>query len=303
MMRSTFTVALLLVLLASIAACADSFRFVILGDRTGETQAGVWEQVWREAAAERPAFVITVGDTIQGGQDATAEAEWQAVERMLKPYARIPLYLTPGNHDIWSEASERLFRKHAKRPLHYGFDYGKAHFTILDNSRADEFSPEEMAFLEQDLKAHAAQPLKFVFSHRPSWVVRAALQSPNFPLHQLARKYGVQYVIAGHIHQLVRISLQGVTYLSMPSSGAHTRASGKYEDGWFFAHTLVEVTGDSAEFHIKELKPPRGLGRVTSLADWGMLGLSRRGGLPIRRDPRQEAVRSHGAVDERSLVP
>ena len=27
--------------------------------------------------------------------------------------ARFPLYLAPGNHDIWSEASGRLFRHHA----------------------------------------------------------------------------------------------------------------------------------------------------------------------------------------------
>ena len=295
--------AILLVLLVSVSAGADSFRFVILGDRTGEAQAGVWEQVWRETAAEHPAFVITVGDTIQGGNDATAESEWSAIEKGLRPYRRIPLYLTPGNHDIWSEVSEKLFRKHAAHPTHYSFDYGKAHFTILDNSRTEDLQPAELAFLEQDLQAHASQPLKFVFSHRPSWIVRAALQSPDFPLHQLARKYGVQYVIAGHIHQLVRIGLQGVTYLSMPSAGGHLRASRKYEDGWFFAHMLVEVRGAGAEFQIKELQPPHGQGRVTGLADWGMLGLARRGGLQVRRNAGQEAVRRHGAVDQRSLVP
>jgi hypothetical protein len=32
-----------------------------------------------------------------------------------------------------------------------------------------------------------------------------ALQNPNFALHQLARRYGVQYVVAGHIHQTLRL--------------------------------------------------------------------------------------------------
>ena len=40
----------------------ESFRFVILGDRTGEARPGVYEQVWQEAAAEDPAFVVTTGD-------------------------------------------------------------------------------------------------------------------------------------------------------------------------------------------------------------------------------------------------
>jgi predicted phosphodiesterase len=249
------------------------FRFVILGDRTGEAAPGVYEQAWQRAAAEQPAFVITVGDTIEGSRDATAPAEWQEVERILQPYKRYPIYLTPGNHDIWSAVSEQLFREHAAHPPHYSFDYRQAHFTILDNSRSEALPADEMTFLEKDLKAHAAQPVKFVFSHRPSWLIDVALQNPNFALHQLARKYGVQYVVAGHVHQMLRFPLQGVTYLSMPSSGGHLRASREYADGWFFAHALVEVRGADIDFHIEELTPPHGQGRITSPMDWGMAGL------------------------------
>lgn len=252
----------------------EPFRFVILGDRTGEAVPGVYEQAWQAAAAEHPAFVVSVGDTIEGLNDATAPTQWLEVERILKPYKGCPLYLAPGNHDIWSAASERLFRQYAAHPSHYSFDYGQAHFTILDNSRAEEFSAGELAFLEQDLKAHRAQPVKFIFSHRPSWLIGAALQNPNFALHQLARQYGVQYVIAGHLHQMLRLDLQGLTYISMPSSGGHLRASRKYEDGWFFGHALVVVHGTDIDFQIEELKPPHGQGRVTKAMDWGMLGLA-----------------------------
>jgi len=98
------------------AAAPDSFRFAILGDRTGEAQSGVYEQVWREVAAENPAFVVSVGDTIQGMSDATAEAEWREAGRILELFRRFPLYLAPGNHDIWSPASERLFQQHAAHP-------------------------------------------------------------------------------------------------------------------------------------------------------------------------------------------
>jgi Icc protein len=265
---------LLLSLVSSSAAPQlESFRFVILGDRTGDARPGVYEQVWQEAGAEDPAFVVTAGDTIEGLNDATAQAEWQALERTLEPYRRYPLYLTPGNHDIWSAASERLFRQHAAHPPHYSFDQGQAHFTILDNSRSDELSAAELTFLEKDLKAHAAQPVKFIFSHRPSWLISVALQNPDFALHQLARQYGVQYVIAGHVHQMLRFNLQGVTYLSMPSAGGKLRASEKYADGWFFGHALVAVRGADIDFQIEELKPPHGQGQVTKPTDWDMLGL------------------------------
>ena len=301
-MERLFRAIALLLLFASFACAADSVRFVILGDRTGEAQPGVWEQVWRETAAEHPAFVVTVGDTIQGMSDATANAQWQAVMKGLRPYAKIPLYLAPGNHDIWSAVSGRLFEKYSGHPVHYSFDYGPAHLTILDNSRSDELAPEEITFLEQDLKAHASQPLKFVISHRPSWIVPAALRSTDFPLHRLAKKYGVRYIIAGHIHQIVHIELDGVTYLAMPSAGGHLRVSKRYEDGWFFGYTVVTVRGAEANFQVKELRPPRGQGRVTALSDWGMLGLTRSLGLLIRRNAGEETVGGQRAVDERSLA-
>src|SRR5262249_27896860 len=94
-----------------------------------------------------------------------------------------------------------------------------------------------------------------------------------FALHQLVRKYKVQYVIAGHIHQLLRFNLDGVTYLSMPSAGGHLRGSEEYQAGWFFGHALVEIRGTDIRFSIEESKPPHGKGRVTPVTDWGMLGM------------------------------
>lgn len=254
-----------LLLLATLCQAAD-FHFVILGDRTGEAQPGIYEQLWKATAQENPAFVITVGDTIQGLDDKTAETEWREAQKIFAK--AFTLYLTPGNHDIWSDLSEKLFRKYAGHPPHYSFDHDQAHFTILDNSRADQFSADELAFLEADLKAHEKQPLKFVISHRPSWILDVLLKNPNNPVHQLAKKYGVQYVISGHIHQMVHANLEGITYLSMPSAGGHLRASMKYEDGWFFALTVVEVTGSEAHFQIKELH-----NRVTTPDNWGPSGL------------------------------
>jgi len=255
------------------AAAPDSFRFAILGDRTGEAQRGVYEQVWDEVAAESPAFVVGVGDSIQGMSDGSAEAEWQEARRILQLYRRFPLYLAPGNHDIWSPVSERLFRQYAAHPPRYSFDYGRAHFTILDNSRSEELPVRELIFLEADLKAHAGQPVKTIVMHRPSWLVDVALRNPNFALHQLARRYGVQYVVAGHVHQLLRLELEGVTYVSMPSSGGQLRLSGLYQDGWFFGHALVEVHANSIDFQIREAGPPHGRGRTTKLTDWGVAGL------------------------------
>lgn len=268
-----FTAALVAALAVVAAPAPESFRFVILGDRTGEAVPGVYEQIWQEAAAENPAFVLSVGDTIQGLNDATAEAEWQEAQHILQSFRRFPIYLVPGNHDIWSPLSERLFRRYSAHAPHYSFDYGQAHFTVLDNSRSDNLSIDELRFLEMDLAGHAAQPIKFIVSHRPSWLIDAALGNTNFPLHQLAKKYGVKVVLAGHVHEILHADLEGVSYISMPSSGGHLRLSGKYEDGWFFGYILADVRGANVSLQIQEARPPHGKGRVTRPEDWGITGL------------------------------
>ncbi|MDQ2948841.1 MAG: metallophosphoesterase [Acidobacteriota bacterium] len=251
------------------------FIFAILGDRTGDAQPGVYEEAWREAAADHPGFVVTVGDTIEGGDDLTMDSEWQQVMHILLPYRRFRMFFAPGNHDVWSIASAQAFERQTRHTLHYSFDYKQAHFTVLDNSRSDNFPAEEMAYLEKDLQVHAGQRVKFIISHRPSWILQALLRNPDFPLQHLAERYGVKYIIAGHIHQMRHFELNGVTYLSMASSGGHLRSSKRYEDGWFFEHTLVTVRGDSADFSIKELTAPFGQGRISKPADWGAVGILR----------------------------
>ena len=259
--------------IAAYTAPARPFQFAILGDRTGGAVPGVFPEALLEAAADHPEFIVTVGDAIEGGDDLNMDAEWREVLKKVQPYNRYKIFFTPGNHDVWSIASAQAFEKYTKHPLHYSFDYHQAHFTVLDNSRSDELNAEEIAYLRKDLELHRNQPLKFIFSHRPSWILQVVLQNPAFPLHQLALRYGVKYIIAGHIHDL-HFELDGVTYLSMASSGGHLRESKTYERGWFFGHTLVTVIGKTARFEIKELSPPYGKGRVSTAADWGVAGLA-----------------------------
>ena len=252
------------------------FRFLILGDRTGETADGVYQQAWREISALKPAFVVSVGDSIQGVDDATAEKQWIEFERLIDPFRSLPFYPAAGNHDIWSAGSARLFEKYTGHPPHYGFDNGPVHVTVLNNSESDALPASEITFLESDLKAHQAQPVKLIVSHRPSWLLNVMLRSPDFPLQRLAVQYGVHTVVAGHIHQLIHGKLGDVDYISAPSAGGHLRDSAKYEEGWFFGWILATVNGSNVTFEVHELAPPNGKARVTSIADWGVAGLSGR---------------------------
>ncbi len=267
---------LLFAVISLIFLAADSppsFSFAVIGDRTGEAQPGVYEQVWRDVAKENPRFVLSVGDTIQGLNDKAARGEWEQIAAKLRPYKAIPLYLAPGNHDIWSRDSEHLFQRFSHQPPNYSFDVEQIHVTVLDTSRSDTLSDAEMRFLEDDLKAHSQRPVKIVLSHRPFWLLPVLFGMSQSPVHQLLVRYGAQYVLTGHLHKMVHANLDGITYLCMPSAGGHLRDTKRYEDGWFFGHTIVQVKGERLTMRIEEVGPPRGEGRVSTIDDWGVAGL------------------------------
>jgi len=71
---------------------------------------------------------------------------------------------------------------------------------------------------------------------------------------------------------MMRGELEGITYISMPSSGGHLRSTAEYQTGWFFGYAMVEVLGADAAIEIHELKPPHGEGRVSKPADWTLFG-------------------------------
>ena len=247
-------------LAAAALAPAAGFDFAILGDRTGGAQPGVYEQVTKEIAVHQPAFVINVGDTIEGLHDDQAASEWKSVRAVWKYFGDTPFYLVPGNHDIWSAESERLWRSVTGHPPQYSFDFRNVHVTVLDNSRVEGLAPDQLAFLETDLAAHTAQNPKFVFFHRPSWLLPVKFQNGNFPLHRLARKYGVGFVVSGHVHEFDRSQLEGVEYIMVGSSGGsltHGKASpagGSQLEGQYFGYAWVHVEDAAATLEFRKVE-------------------------------------------------
>jgi 3',5'-cyclic-AMP phosphodiesterase len=255
--RWLFTAVIAIAALTAADPPPNDFRFSILGDRTGDAQPGIYERVWGELDDLHPDFVINVGDTIQGGNDATAASEWNALRPLWDRY-RYRLYFTPGNHDIWSQASREIYERQTGHPASYGFNYQNAHFTVLDNSQASDLSlilnDEQMQFLARDLAQNQARDPKFVFFHKPFWLIPVKFQSSQFPFHQLISKYGVRFVVSGHGHQYVRAEQDGITYLEAPSSGGKLKGQGAAQ-GWFFGQVLVAVKGAKVDLTVKQLGP------------------------------------------------
>ncbi len=254
----------------------NDFRFSIIGDRTGGAQPQIYGRVWREVDMLHPDFVINVGDSIQGGRDETAPGEWQELRPIWQRYSHYPLYFTPGNHDVFSDTSRKLYEQESGRPSYYSFNYQDAHFTVLDNSRTTDLSEEQTKFLEKDLEENKAQSPKFVFFHKPYWIALLKLGSSDFPLHKIVRKYGVEHVISGHGHQFVRIVRDGVAYMEVGSSGGTMNSALQqghgFKEGRFYHHVWGRVKGAKTFLTVKEIDGAKGAGRMFKTEDWDVNG-------------------------------
>lgn len=249
----------------------NDFRFSIMGDRTGGAQPEIYGRVWREIDLLHPDFVINVGDTIQGGKDDAAQAEWRDLRPIWERYKHFPLYFTPGNHDIWSEFSRETYERETGRRRFYSFNFQDAHFTVLDNSVGLALSEAQLKFLAEDLEANKSRKPKFIFFHKPYWIALLKLGSGEFPLHQLAKKYEVDHIISGHGHQFVRMTRDGIVYMEVGSSGGRmgglARGEG-FAQGWFYHHVWGRVKGSKVSFTVKEIDGVKGQGRMFRVEDW-----------------------------------
>ena len=198
-------------------------RFAVLGDRTGGHQQGVHAQALEEIERMKPDFVIGVGDMIEGyGSDTTAtKAEWKTYMEILEPLS-MPIYLTPGNHDIWDSTSEDLYRRLVGEP-YYSFDVDVAHFIILDTGRWLEpgnIPEEQIDWLKGDLAKSAGAEVTFVIYHAPQWFETVALGEPD-QLHPIFLEHGVDAVFNGHYHTYFSGEYDGILYTAIGSSGGY----------------------------------------------------------------------------------
>ncbi len=108
-----------------------------------------------------------------------------------------------GVHDAVVAASGLGFPRMAS----FSFRYGKVHWTVLDsNTYTDWESPAMKAWLEADLKSAQGAAWRIVALHHPLFQSSRAHSDDQWmrPLSPILEKYGVDLVLAGHVHNYQR---------------------------------------------------------------------------------------------------
>jgi predicted phosphodiesterase len=196
-------------------------RFAVIGDRTGTAQPGIYEEIISEIERLKPDFVLTVGDMIEGPVSDTIETNrrWEEYKSLISKIS-MPIYFTPGNNDIWDNASLLFYKRNIGKP-YYSFDVKRVHFICLDASRyekSSELPKEQLAWLVNDLKKNKKAAYTIVFYHKPFWVDEIAMGKPD-TLHTIFKNYGVDAVFNGHVHEYFSGKIDGILYTDVSTSG------------------------------------------------------------------------------------
>ncbi len=101
-----------------------AFSFVVVGDRTGGHRPGVFAAAMRQLSLLQPAFVLSVGDLIEGysESESTIIEQWNALDAIVETLA-MPFFYTAGNHDLSNPLMTQLWeRRLGKTYWHFVYD-------------------------------------------------------------------------------------------------------------------------------------------------------------------------------------
>jgi hypothetical protein len=126
-----------------------------------------------------------------------------------------------GNH----EQSGVLFTKYFPYPFvggrYWSFDYGPAHFTVVDQYTIYGPGSAQLDWIETDL-ASTNKPWKFVYLHEPGWSAGGHSNNTSVQnyIQPLCEQYDVAMVFAGHNHYYARAVVNGVQHITTGGGGA-----------------------------------------------------------------------------------
>jgi hypothetical protein len=262
-----------------------AFTFVVHGDLTGGERAGVFSTAAAQIALLHPAFVISVGDLIEGdGKNAMAlDVEWESYEARARTTGA-PVYLVGGNHDLTSSLQRDTWERRYG-PTYYHFRRGDALFLVLDTedypdtrreeiaaarfkavdiyksegqeafARTDyatmpervygEIGAEQLRYFEAVLANNSDVRWTFLFMHKAAWQGSGHRRFHALEEALATRAYTVFH---GHEHAYRYLERRGREYLRLATTGGV-----QMPEGGRSADHLTLVTVGSTEVHIANL--------------------------------------------------
>ena len=164
------------------------------------------------ALAMPPDFILHTGDV----SHLSRPEQFDTVDQILKSAKPKDVFYVPGEHDVLDDDGKEFFQRYGRGTAGggwYSFDKNGAHFVGLVNvmnlkaGGLGSLGPEQLAWVEQDLKRLKASTPVVVFAHIPLWSVYPEWgwgTDDSAQALALLKRFGSVTVLNGHIHQIMQ---------------------------------------------------------------------------------------------------
>jgi 3',5'-cyclic-AMP phosphodiesterase len=180
-----------------------------------------------------PSFILHTGDLTHLAQ----ADEFDTLEQTLKSVKTEKIFYVPGEHDVTDNGKLYMERygKGTQGDGWYSFDSHGVHFIALVNvlTQGDGsfgvLGPDQLAWLEKDVKGLSGSTPIVVFAHVPLWAVYPqwgwGTKDSEQALSYL-RRFGSVSVLNGHIHQTIQKIEGNITFHTAMSTAFPQPAPG-----------------------------------------------------------------------------
>ena len=177
-----------------------------------EKETILYEKAVEKINNLKPDFVVITGDFVHNSLSPEQIAEFKRITALIDP--GIPVYLTPGNHDIGQTPDQESLRKYRSNfgSDRFSFSHKGSSFIGFNSSiiKAGLTEPEQEQYnwLENELKQSRNAQHIILFCHYPLFIKTPDEPESYSNLAPASRKkyltlfenYGVDAVFSGHYH-------------------------------------------------------------------------------------------------------
>jgi Calcineurin-like phosphoesterase len=172
------------------------------------------------AMQHQPALILHTGDITH----LSKPAEFDTAAQLLSRLRVTELHTVPGEHDVSDTGVSEYFSRFGKASAnkgYYSFDHAGVHFIGLINvlefkpGGLGVLGPEQLAWVQADLKGRSSSTPIVVFAHMPLWTIYEPWGWGTSDAGELAAtlaRFGSVTVLNGHIHQIVQKVEGSVSY-------------------------------------------------------------------------------------------
>ncbi len=234
----------------------NEFYFGVVTDRTGSHRAGVFPAALHKLNLLAPAFVVSVGDLIEGYTEnpQRLNQEWDEMEAFISTL-NAPFFYTAGNHDMSNALMAQTWQQRFG-PSYYHFVYKDVLFLVLNSELfgmvedPDKSVPgpwqqaEQMDYIRQVLNEHKDIGWTMVLVHQPFWNPSPNREiNPDWLTVETLLGDREYTVLAGHYHQYTKAMRHNRKYITLATTGGGSPLRGNAW-GEFDQVGLVKMTSD-----------------------------------------------------------